>query len=108
MIDIRVDSFAARVREVEGKTTMLIYETTLIIGTMAKLMNDNCTGSGDMLLDWVKSEEFADMVESMMKGGMALRRGTAGGAGWELMQKFARERELMQKFEKERGKHAAD
>lgn len=77
---------------------MLIYETTLIVGTMAKLMNENHEGTGDMLLDWIKSKEFADMVEGMAKGGQALRRGTAGAIGWELMRKLAKERE----------KHVAD
>jgi hypothetical protein len=98
LIDIRINTFAARVREIEGKTALLIYETTLIVGTMAKIMNEKCEGTGDMLLDWIKSKEFADMVESMAKGDQALRRETAGGIGWELMQKFA----------KERKKHAAD
>lgn len=98
MIDIRVEHFAARVREVEGKTTELIYETAMIAGTMVMLLNDNREGCGDMLLDWLKSEEFAGMVESMAKGKQMLRRGTIGDVGWNLMQKFVQERE----------KHVAD
>lgn len=98
MIDIRVENFAVKIRGVEGKTTDLIYETTLIAGTMVKLMNENRAGTGDMLLDRLKSKDFADMVESMAKGATAIRRDT-GSAGWALMQAFAQER---------KKKHAAD
>lgn len=96
MIDLRVDKGMMRIRECEGNTADLIYELTLIAGTLVKLARENGkTKMADMILEWLKSEEYTKMVASMTNETiMAARvsKDTDSSAVWDLIQNMMKEK----------------
>lgn len=96
MIDLRVDNGMMRIRECEGNTKELIYELTLIAGTLVKLARENGkTKMADLILEWLKTEEFTKMVASMASETLETRRvkKTAdSSAVWDLIQNLMKEK----------------
>lgn len=97
MIDLRVDKGMLRIRECEGNTKELIYELTLIAGTLVRLARENGKAKmADMILEWLKSEEYTKMVASMTNETiMAARvsKGTDSCMGWALIQSLMKEKD---------------
>ena len=63
MIDLRVDKGMMRIRECEGNTAELIYELTLIAGTLVRLARENSKPKmADLIIEWLKDEEYTKMV----------------------------------------------
>ena len=57
MIDLRVDKGMMRIRECEGNTADLIYELTLIAGTLVKMARENNKAAmADLILEWLKQD----------------------------------------------------
>lgn len=96
MIDLRVDKEMLRIRECEGNTAELIYELTLIAGSIVKMARENNKPKmADLILQWIKTEEFAKMVESMAGETLGVRRvkKTAdSSAAWNLIQNLIKEK----------------
>jgi hypothetical protein len=97
MIDLRVDKGMMRIRECEGNTADLIYELTLIAGTLVRLARENGKPKmADLIIEWIKDEEYTKMVASMATDTLGIARvskDTDSCMGWALIQSLMKEKD---------------